>query len=80
MASTMARIQLLMPHELKADVESYAQARGLALNEALRVLVQLGLAQQRDTAGSATALAEALLARVTQLEAEARARTSAAAN
>jgi len=63
----MARMQILMPHTLKADLETYADRRELSLNEAVRILLQLGLGQSRDNS-SASQMAAALLERVRAME------------
>lgn len=50
----MARMQLLLPHELKADVdkadvERFAAGQGISANEAIRLLCRRGL----DVSGQA---------------------------
>lgn len=67
----MARVQLLLPPDLKAEIEAYGEQRGISMNEAMRVLCRLALSQSQ-TPGSVTDLAELLLGRVRDLEFQAR--------
>ena len=63
----MARMQLLLPPELKAEIESFAGERGISANEAIRVLTRLGL----DASGNqppVSALVDHLGLRVRELE------------
>ena len=39
----MARMQLLLPPDLKAEIEQFAEEQGLSANEAIRVLSRRGL-------------------------------------
>ena len=39
----MARMQVLLPPELKAEIERFAEEQGLSANEAIRVLSRRGL-------------------------------------
>jgi hypothetical protein len=39
----MARMQLLLPPELKAEIEEFAEEQGLSANEAVRLLSRRGL-------------------------------------
>lgn len=42
--TSMARLQLLVPPELKDDIETWAGRQNMSVNEAMRVLVRRGLA------------------------------------
>lgn len=63
----MARMQLLLPPELKAEIEGFADEQGLSLNEAVRVLSRRGL-NASGQAPSASTLVEELGYRVRDLE------------
>jgi len=39
----MARMQLLLPSDLKGEIEQFAEEQGLSANEAIRVLSRRGL-------------------------------------
>ena len=43
MPEKMDRVQLLLAPELKADLQRFAESRGISLNEAIRVLCRRGL-------------------------------------
>ncbi len=63
----MARMQLLLPRDLKADIERFAGGQGISANEAIRVLCRRGL----DASGRApplSVLVEELGYRVHDLE------------
>jgi len=63
----MARMQLLLPHELKAEIEAFAAQHGVSANEALRLLTRRGL----DASGNlppVSALVDELGQRVRELE------------
>jgi len=50
----MARLQLLVPDELKAEIEAFAREHSMSVNEAARVLVWRGLAaSDKDFTASA---------------------------
>ena len=63
----MARMQLLLPHELKADVERFAEGQGVSANEAIRVLCRRGL-EASGQAPPVSVLVEELGYRVRDLE------------
>ncbi|MBK5938063.1 hypothetical protein [Halochromatium roseum] len=46
----MARMQLLLPPELKAEIEQFAEEQGLSANEAIRLLSRRGLSASGKTA------------------------------
>jgi hypothetical protein len=63
----MARMQLLLPPELKTEIEAFAAAHGVSANEAIRLLTRRGL----DASGHlppVSALVEELGQRVRELE------------
>jgi hypothetical protein len=63
----MARMQLLLPPDLKAEIERFAREQGLSANEAIRVLSRRGL----DVSGQAapvSVLVDELGYRVRDLE------------
>ncbi|MGB5832540.1 MAG: hypothetical protein WBG92_11190 [Thiohalocapsa sp.] len=39
----MARVQLLLPPELKTEIEQFAEEQGMSANEAIRLLTRRGL-------------------------------------
>jgi len=39
----MARMQLLLPPELKTEIEQFAEEQGMSANEAIRLLARRGL-------------------------------------
>ena len=63
----MDRVQLLLASELKADIHRFAEARGISLNEAIRVLCRRGL-NASEKAEPVSALVEELGHRVRDLE------------
>jgi hypothetical protein len=67
MAEKMDRVQLLLAPELKADIQRFADARGISLNEAIRVLCRRGL-NASEKAEPVSALVEELGHRVRDLE------------
>ena len=56
----MARMQLLLPPDLKAEIEEFAEEHGVSANEAVRLLSRRGL----DASGKAQPV-EALLDELT---------------
>ena len=66
----MARLQLLVPDDLKADIEIFAEDHGMSVNEAARILVRRGLAAS-DQDFTASALIDEFTHIVRDLEARA---------
>ena len=67
MPEKMDRVQLLLAPELKADIQRFAESRGISLNEAIRVLCRRGL-NASEKAEPVSALVEELGHRVRDLE------------
>lgn len=65
--TAMVRMQLLVPPDLKAEIEAFGSANGLSANEAMRVLTRRGLSVSGSTV-SAAHLAEELSFRVRDME------------
>ncbi|WP_295393265.1 hypothetical protein [uncultured Thiodictyon sp.] len=63
----MARMQLLLPADLKAEVERFAEDQGLSANEAIRLLSRRGLSASGQTP-PVSVLVEELGYRVRDLE------------
>lgn len=63
----MARMQLLLPSDLKAEIEQFAEEQGLSANEAIRLLSRRGLSASGKPA-PVGALLEELGYRVRDLE------------
>jgi hypothetical protein len=67
MSEKMDRVQLLLAPELKVEIQRFADARGISLNEAIRVLCRRGL-NASEKAEPVSALVEELGHRVRDLE------------
>ena len=63
----MARMQLLLPPDLKTEIEQFAEEQGLSANEAIRVLSRRGL-NASGKAPPVSTLLEELGYRVRDLE------------
>lgn len=63
----MARMQLLLPPDLKAEIERFAKEQGLSANEAIRLLSRRGL-NASGKAPPVSVLVEELGYRVRDLE------------
>jgi hypothetical protein len=63
----MARMQLLLPQDLKTEIEHFAKEQGLSANEAIRVLSRRGL-NASGKAPPVSVLVEELGYRVRDLE------------
>lgn len=63
----MIRMQVLLPSDLKAEIERFAEEQGLSANEAIRVLTRRGLSISGQ-AQPVSVLVEELGYRVRDLE------------
>jgi antitoxin component of RelBE/YafQ-DinJ toxin-antitoxin module len=54
----MARMQLLLPPELKTEIEQFAEEQGMSANEAIRLLARRGLSASGKAAPVETLLEE----------------------